>query len=618
MLDIKSVFLVCIYCFALNLAAQRQSLFSYYQTGDRLLNPTELTQFNQLSNSLRYSEIKVASVRYLGAIKEGKEFDVNYGEQVKTVKEDFLISKDNGEYQITGVIGEDDINGFTSFTCNYSINFGVTGSIINEITQEFYQIIPITKSPGDLHLSPEVFVCKWFPNKYSGKNRCSTPPNPPEPEDGDDNYDPIETRTNCNRNIRVLFLFTNRAAVSGHNPATVANSVINELNASVGASETNQPTAEYENAGAINIPSFITFTDIDDDLDALVNDPIAQALRNENFADIVVLLTDQPAYTFNGTAKDIKTNNNNAYSIAQIAFANFGFTGSHEIAHLMGCRHQRCVVCGGGFLGLTSGCDEFGRGHGYKLCNTGRTIMYQNGCDSRTRIARISNDNSDFMGCSSGNYWNNNIRSMRNHACNVANFRPRPVVEFDEFTIMIDGASTGNQCEWSEWRAVIIDESSPLNNYIYKWEKSANGVNNWCTISSSPSINNFQLFNSCYTSNGFYLRLQVRLSTNQYIVEFDQKYISWTNCFDDNEVTENRSSLEKTVELYPNPSSNIITISNVDELIGIYNNIGQNMVVGVTESYENKIIDISILPDGVYFVVIQNKNKLTTKKFTKI
>ncbi len=44
----------------------------------------------------------------------------------------------NDDYQVTGVIGEDDINGFTSFTRNYSLNYGVTGSIMNEITQEFY------------------------------------------------------------------------------------------------------------------------------------------------------------------------------------------------------------------------------------------------------------------------------------------------------------------------------------------------------------------------------------------------------------------------------------------------------------------------------------------------
>ncbi|MFT6338841.1 MAG: hypothetical protein ACJATI_005620 [Halioglobus sp.] len=259
------------------LICQRQSLFEYYGSGDRILSPIEQNQYNQLYGSGNYSEINIASVRNLGNIKVGREFDVNFGDVVKTIKEDYLISKENGEYQVTGVFGEDDDDeGYTSFTCTYHIKYGVTGSIMNDITEEYYQIIPITKAEGEDHINPEVFICKWIPNKYIGKNGCSTPAIEPDPEDGDDlNDDEIETRSNCNRNIRVLFLFTNRAAASGFNPATVANTVINELNTSVTASQTNQLTATYENAGAVNIPSFITFTDMGDDLDALVDDPIA-------------------------------------------------------------------------------------------------------------------------------------------------------------------------------------------------------------------------------------------------------------------------------------------------------------------------------------------------------
>jgi hypothetical protein len=334
----------------------------------------------------------------------------------------------------------------------------------------------------------------------------------------------------------------------------------------------------------------------------------------------VVLLTSQPAYTIAGRAKDIKTSDDNAYSVAQINFAAFGFTASHEIGHMMGCRHQRCSVCGGGFLGLTSGCDGWGRGHGYKLCTTGRTIMYQNGCDSRTRMARISNDNSNFMGCSSGSWWNNNIRSMRNHACKVADFRPRPVVEFDEFTIMIDGSTSGNLCNWSEWSAVISDESSPLNTYTYKWEKSTNGYGNWCTISTSPTINNFQLFNTCYTSSSFYLRLQVRLSTNLSIVEFDQMHISWSNCFDgsdDNVASRSVNSDAQKVKIYPNPSSNYINVENVDEILGIFDADGKRISNTPTSNLNGSIIDIKDWVAGTYFIVLKSNNKIETKKIIK-
>ncbi len=62
----------------------------------------------------------------------------------------------------------------------------------------------------------------------------------------------------------------------------------------------------------------------------------------------------------------------------------------------------------------------------------------------------------------------------------------------------------------------------------------------------------------------------------------------------------------------------MITISNVDELIGIYSNIGHDMIFTVTENNETTNIDISTWPVGIYFIVIKNKHKLATKKFNKL
>jgi hypothetical protein len=558
----------------------------------------------------------------MSTVKSNKTFLVNIGNAEYMVNTDHLFNYPNGDYHINGVIGEDsDINGFSSFSCSYYINYGFSGKFLNEESQTYFQIIPIDRPLGVNHTNPEVFICKWFPDKFGIDSECTTPPTEPEPEDGDDNVDPIEPRTICNRSVRVLFLFTNRAAVSGSNPAIVAQNVIDELNTSVSASQTNQLTATYVNAGAINLPGFVEFDDMGDDLDDLVNDPTANQLRNDNFADLVVLLTNGAAYGPAGKAKDIKTNERNAYAIAQIFFASTGFTASHEIGHMMGCRHQRCSTCGTGFLGLTGGCDIIGRGHGFKLCTTGRTIMYQNGCDNTTRMARFSNQDSDFMGCPSGSWWNNNIRSMRNHACTVADFRPDPTSENNEFAINIDGPSTASMCMAGNWNAIIEQEQNSTNQYIYKWEKSDNGISNWCTVSNTININNYQLLNTCYTSSGFYLRLIVSLASNQSIFEIDQMYITWGNCFEGEIEIENRSISGDgcNINIFPNPSSDFILVNSGHKVLSLSDIQGKpiNANVKNKNSGEYNTIDLSNLVSGIYFLHLACGDKLETVKIIK-
>jgi len=103
----------------------------------------------------------------------------------------------------------------------------------------------------------------------------------------------------------------------------------------------------FENAEQLAQSRIITFDDMAEDLEALADDPVVQQLRDENGTDLVMLLVFQDAYRRFGRALDIRTDDDSAYSIARIERASGGFTGSHEIAHMMGCRHQRCSTCGG-------------------------------------------------------------------------------------------------------------------------------------------------------------------------------------------------------------------------------------------------------------------------------
>ena len=74
------------------------------------------------------------------------------------------------------------------------------------------------------------------------------------------------------------------------------------------------------------------------------------------------------------------------------------------------------------------------------------------------------------------------------------------------------------------------------------------------------------------------------------------------------------NSLE-TVTLYPNPTSDVLTISNLENAtIEIYNLLGQVMTIK-TNSSNQETIDVSGYRSGTYFIKISNQELTTTKKF---
>ena len=71
----------------------------------------------------------------------------------------------------------------------------------------------------------------------------------------------------------------------------------------------------------------------------------------------------------------------------------------------------------------------------------------------------------------------------------------------------------------------------------------------------------------------------------------------------------------ETVTLYPNPTSDVLTISNLENAtIEIYNLLGQVMTTK-TNSSNQETIDVSGYRSGTYFIKISNQELTTTKKF---
>ncbi len=87
-----------------------------------------------------------------------------------------------------------------------------------------------------------------------------------------------------------------------------------------------------------------------------------------------------------------------------------------------------------------------------------------------------------------------------------------------------------------------------------------------------------------------------------------------------NVVTDVDENTVKTIEVYPNPASNIINITNLSSnaIVGIYNIAGVKEKVKMIKQNGIVKVDITNLHSGIYFLRIKDKNHTETRKITKL
>lgn len=598
------------------LGAQRTSLFNYLNKQNTVLSSSEQAKFNQFYGSGDYIDFEYATLSPISTSFIKQTVVVNLPNKTTTFKIDRATTTIENNFYWMGTPINNEEGGV--FTLSYQVGAGYIGSINFEADQLFYQIFPLsTEKIAILQVKPDIFKNKWT---------CGVSPTAPEIEDEAD--DELETRASCpTRDIRILFLFTKKAAASGLTPNTVASAVIAELNTTAAASGVPTSQISFTLAGTLSLSSFIESANIDDDIDDLVNFPLANTLRANNFADLVVLLTNEPLYTAAGIAADINTNFDNAYAIAQIRPASTGFTATHEVGHLLGARHQRCSTCGGIWgspLGF-NGCDELTLGHGFKVGPSSRTIMYQNGCDSRTRIGRWSNPDVTFAGSPTGNYWNKNSRKLRNNAGKVSCFFGPPPVINNNMIVRISGPN-GTSCGGGIWNANISNNSGTPP-YTYVWELSENGISGWSNLYvNSQSITEEQIidsgpFHAIGCGEFFYLRVKVYDSSSPQLTATNSRQLVSYCCIQDGNSEPRSLDDLNNVKLFPNPTTGYFYYAlPLNNQIKIYNSAGQIQNIQYERIAENYVlINLSNSVNGLYIIrETDSKNNLVTNKLVKI
>jgi len=146
---------------------------------------------------------------------------------------------------------------------------------------------------------------------------------------------------------------------------------------------------------------------------------------------------------------------------------------------------------------------------------------------------------------------------------------------------------------------------SETDNDYFKIEKSTNGID-WEIVTkidgagNSSTTINYEIYdNRCQLSTSYYRLKQVDFNGDY--TYSDIKTINFDDLIG--------------ISVYPNPSSNKITVSahglNIEDC-NLYNNYGQNISSSITiNELENNQISIttSYLPDGVYLVKVKSFTK---------
>ncbi|MCE7926206.1 MAG: T9SS C-terminal target domain-containing protein [Haliscomenobacteraceae bacterium CHB4] len=478
------------------------------------------------------------------------------------------------------------------------------GNLYIASTNYYYEIASISTDKSVL--------IKYNPFTINGYGDCAQ-----EEDEDEDIEDTVEDRGGCENNkIRVLFLFTAAAAALGPpSPASVASTIISELHAATLDSEMPETDIFFMSAGEVLFPGFIESNNIGNDLSAFSSSSTVHDLRDDYYADIVVLLTANAYPGVNGQAKRISASNGNAYCIVELPAAISSLTGSHEIAHIVGARHQRCLMC------WTGGCDPLTNHHGYPVGDNFKTIMYQLSCAGhRTRIGRFSNPDADFMGFNTGNINNNNAKKLESRAARVSCFREEPPDYGgggDPYLLVsINGPSTVPNCQgYYPYMSVI---APPFQNPLtYKWEISPIGVGNWTEVSTN---NSYILMDPTNWPN-YWMTLRLTVTEASGKIGFAHKEIQRVDCLDNGD---DRQQTNDGIfpSCYPNPVSDILMLKNIPfdskATISDANGVQVRDFMMARKSDGQLVFDLAKLTSGMYMLTIQNEIQIFTFKFVKL
>ncbi len=381
----------------------------------------------------------------------------------------------------------------------------------------------------------------------------------------------VDVRNFPNCPVRVLALYSNNADKHAIDIEGTIEFTFMEVNRVLKSSGITSNQLRIELVDILLYEDFIESSNMRSDMEDLLTDTDIIDLRNDNFADLVMMFTCGKNYTFDGIAST-KFGNNSAHFLAlvQAAYANYGFTTAHELAHLFGCKHLADIDA------------DFEQAHSFStgfwiFGNTRVTVMNQN--RSKKTISRFSNPFLTYLGEPLGIVdERDNVRMLRLNACITADYvdfpNPTPL-----YPIIKRESMYGCPCDYI---SVGADYSSQeVGTFSFKWRTSSDGFN-WSEVLSTSSIFMFQF--PCIEGEGIFIRLTITDPNNlsASTVAYFEASSNWGEgpCVRSSEslIYNSNFSRKDIIFLFPNPVSNILYI-DISQLIDLHPEINSLYVI---------------------------------------
>lgn len=177
------------------------------------------------------------------------------------------------------------------------------------------------------------------------------------------------------------------------------------------------------------------------------------------------------------------------------------------------------------------------------------------------------------------------------------------ILSFRYYVYGITGSATPND-EFSVWYGrgsknprngtfvKILDLTSKVQN-TYKWVDTAN-------------------VELPFASDTGYIVFKYQATNNWFVIGVDSIVVKKPG------LSVDKKTLETQVELFPNPGNNLVSINSNENILDVSVTDLSGRLSAINTNLENKVVDVSTLPAGVYTFAIRTQSGVKYKRFFKI
>lgn len=346
----------------------------------------------------------------------------------------------------------------------------------------------------------------------------------------------------------------------------------------------------------------------------------AESIRNDYRADLVVLLTSIDYNNINGSSINsiFGPEEDAAYVLAEVqkGYAPT-WTVAHELGHLLGAGHNRSANVPCPTTNSDCGDDDDDCAHALRFGNGGKdrtvvSIISDAMIDAGSEYALLFSSPDVYSGgVPTGDINNNNAQAIRNGACEVINFRPDPF-----FSVSLDALEVVCASNNSFTASVSAHEAAPVYNghppYQYpNFSASSSDGSPVSLTYVSPATRQINFnYNNC------------TITVNASVTASDGITKSASRDIVISPTCKNETNLDNipAFEIYPNPVADKLYIrhATTEQLSFTLNDINGKMYDLKTATNYETVFDMSHLPKGIYFLQINDTEKITSKKIIKL